>query len=325
LALHDNNLFDQHNLRRAVKFFEELSAQGYNFEKAVFGEAFCLSEPAGDEIRDAVLRHNMRTFFFGRDAINEESNRNIGRRFRGKLKTQPMLDQEKQNIIEFAKFLQEQGGGKTYGIRLSYIFHPWMSHQEIGDMYLEMVEFAKLFAGLKNVNLATISHSPLNPYPGSELRRKFKGQFVPIEMVLNADDLNYWGYGDGFIGSHTLDYYTGLYNFLRVRWEKYGDKVPTTHLILLANDLVHGKYVPGESTKRINSMLCCKEDEFLGAEQKLIPQEDPTSIEGKSQYIYNGLTILGEVPESEARAAADELRENLTRKVEILATLNQSR
>lgn len=115
-----------------------------------------------------VERHRLMAFYVGRDVSDHDSAVAIGRNYLGKVRSQEQLDQEREYLLNFLKFL-----GKTdldCIVVFSYIFSPFDSKAAILRNLFEMEQFDK--RSPENVKVAFVPMI-LQAWPGTEVRQKY--------------------------------------------------------------------------------------------------------------------------------------------------------
>jgi len=182
LQLHDPNPFEREGFDYYDEVFSALD------ERALTAKILYL-DPAAMLDDDHILRmaklswERLGWFFFaGRDAVTEHSARAMGSRFKGRLKDQDQLDDERGAIGRFVRglsCLHEQDPelkGAKRELTLSYILTPFDTKESamaIPDDIEAMME-------LNDENMVvTAGVFPLLPYPGTRVRRRYAAHIDP--------------------------------------------------------------------------------------------------------------------------------------------------
>jgi hypothetical protein len=145
LYLEDSNPFERRDLEYYENIFREVD-RIQPVRKKIFLSPGLLAD------RDYMMRdllrvfmlHRVNTLFIGRDVVTEEVARKIGRKHRGKIKTQELLDDEHEAFKEFIGHIK--GIGREVGQRLpmeivlSYITTPFETRESVTAAMKETAE-----------------------------------------------------------------------------------------------------------------------------------------------------------------------------------------
>ena len=116
------------------------------------------------------------SFFIGRDRITEDPF--VGRRLKGKLRTQEMLDKELNAIKLFIKFLENNRSTIPFELFIGYIISPYEMEETSNKLLREIIELAT-FTKVSHVKIQ-FNIFILSPYPGTKIAEKSKGEFIPL-------------------------------------------------------------------------------------------------------------------------------------------------
>ena len=173
------------------------------------------------------------SFFIGRDRITEDPF--IGRRLKGKLRSQEMLDEELGAIKLFIKFLENHKSTIPFELFIGYIVSPYEKEENSNKLLREIIELS---------TLTKVSHVKiqfnifiLNPYPGTKVAEKSKGEFVPLNYF-------YHPYPNVWISESAVNLYLEMIRLIVAKVfcaaNNYGFY---KHILQLAHDIQYNKIV----------------------------------------------------------------------------------
>ncbi len=152
------------------------------FLKISPGASFSLFADPQDidgDMFDIIERYNVTSLFFGRDRVTED--RVLGRRFRGAIRSQAMLDEERHKIEELAVFVSSLKNTSACEIYLGYILSPF----ETAETSLKMTEELKFFSEYNLIHGGSALQTNLfvlDPYPGTAVAGRMAGKYLPMRF-----------------------------------------------------------------------------------------------------------------------------------------------
>lgn len=125
------------------------------------------------EMYNIIDKYNVSSLFFGRDRVYADEK--LGRRYKGKLRTQQMLDEEFNKLNELILFLEKRN--KPFEIYLGYILSPI----ETEESSLKLMNEIKYFALYESKNISIQTNLfVLNPYPDTKVSERFENEYIPM-------------------------------------------------------------------------------------------------------------------------------------------------
>ncbi len=135
-----------------------------------------------------LLRGMFWFHFAGRDAVTEEDAAVIGTRYLGRVKDQKMLDGEREALFRLIRTLKglhkHRGAPIPFGLTLSYIITPMENRDTAQAKYDDIMSFLSHSDDLVGVD---IEISPLMPYPGTKIRKKYAAVIDMEEFDFGRD------------------------------------------------------------------------------------------------------------------------------------------
>ena len=173
LEIWDDNCF------KHPKVYRDIFSQVYDkFEKVrinTYLDTENLFSVDGSEILLESVVDSPKTegvaLFFGRECADEAAAKVIGRRFNGVLRSQDMLDREKEKMKEVIRTLE--GKDYRYATIVSYVLGPGGS-DALENIKKDALEIKK---GMDREKVK-IQIQPLNAYPGTDCHERFKGDLM---------------------------------------------------------------------------------------------------------------------------------------------------
>jgi hypothetical protein len=180
IHLTDPNPFDPRAIGFYLTLTEELDARGIDASFMTYMEpADLVEETYFNHLMTWFAEYNFMSFFVGRDAIDENTAKKIGRRHRGKLRKQEFLDTEKEALTRFINELNhEKFHLNKYEIVLSYTFSPFGNY----DSTLALINEAEEYHNMSTDKVEVKSSiGILTPFPGTRIRAKYAQQIKDPE------------------------------------------------------------------------------------------------------------------------------------------------
>ncbi|MDP2750743.1 MAG: hypothetical protein Q8O89_07985 [Nanoarchaeota archaeon] len=312
MTLEDSNPLSKINRKATLAFFKELRDSGIHLSKSIYAEPALFNARECNELYKVIIKEDIRTFFFGRDAVTEQENRFLKRRVGNKLRDQDNLDKELDNLIDLFYFLEKQD--KKYGMAISYIIHPGMDYESTMKKFDEMNDLNYLGASAKNVKVQ-IHFNIIIPSPNTELWNENEGQFMPPHLIGDFK-INPFGYAKNLPASHTLDYMTAGMKLM----EK-GKISPSDILFRLATDIGFKKYEPKMTMKRLLEDDHAKGvDRLYGKQLKKVDNEIASKKlyqfhpNRKAEYFTAIFNIFSGLPKSEIQNMSQDYHNKLVQK-----------
>jgi len=135
---------------------------------------------------DKFLAYGGKHIYIGRDTVSGKIAERIGRKYRGRVRKQDLLDAEKHVLHEIIHRSQKEN--LDLSISIDYIFSPWMDYNDIILQLFEMRELALL--GQNHLDVS-VEFQILCPFPGTRIYHSEKGNYVQLEKA-PYDLVDYW-------------------------------------------------------------------------------------------------------------------------------------
>lgn len=145
-------------------------------EKASFS-LFADPQDIGSEMFYIISKHCVSSLFFGRDRVTEDPL--LGRKYKGCLRKQFMLDDERQKLEYLITEAAEVSKSEKLDIYFGYILSPFETAESSKRLWDEIKYFANYGGGNGRVRLQ-MNLFILNPYPGTEVAKRFENKFIPM-------------------------------------------------------------------------------------------------------------------------------------------------
>lgn len=193
LSLSDSAPFNKSNRKRTLDYLniqkESVKFDGMN----VFVDPSDLDE----EFYDIVEEYDINNFFVGRDRIMSDNF--IGRKLNGLDRTSEQLHHELDLIFNFMTYLNTRKNKLKSEIYIGYIISPYEKSEYSRKLIDELYGIALRNSELKNVRVQS-NIFILNPYPGTKVAQKAKGEFIPMRNF-------YHPYPNAWVGKDTVHIY----------------------------------------------------------------------------------------------------------------------
>ncbi len=134
---------------------------------------FADPEDINDEMYNIIDKYNVSSLFLGRDRVYADEL--LGRRYKGTLRSQQMLDEEFNKLKNLIAFLEKMD--KHFEIYLGYILSP-VETAESSLMLMNEIKYFSLYES-KNVAIQT-NLFVLNPYPDTKVGERFEKEYIPM-------------------------------------------------------------------------------------------------------------------------------------------------
>ncbi len=198
--------------RRFFALLDECEARPHRpLLKDIFLEPSSLIGRDIEDLAAQLVKRGFWAFFIGRDTVDGEIARKIGRKRLGKVKDQSLLDAEREALRQFIFALRKFKAlnHPRNLVQLSNIVTPFETRASALQLFADMQEFRRL----SNENLEVRSDfGCLTPYPGTAIKRRYlEWQVNPADMRLMMDSANPWSDRMG-AGSALIDH---LFEFQR--------------------------------------------------------------------------------------------------------------
>jgi hypothetical protein len=193
LSLSDSAPFNKNNRSQTIKYLR-MQNKNVNFDGMnVFVDPTDLDE----EFYEIVEEFNINNVFIGRDRIMGDNF--VGRNLNGELRSSEQLDQELNLILDFMGYLNTVKNNLMNEVYIGYIISPY----ENAGYSRKLIDELSLIANHSNKfeNLRVQSNIfLLNPYPGTKVAKKAKGEFIPMRNF-------YHPYPNVWTGKNTVNIY----------------------------------------------------------------------------------------------------------------------
>lgn len=153
---------------------------------------FADPQDINDNMFEIIEKYRVTSLFFGRDRVVNDGM--LGRRFRGKLRSQDMLDGERDKIDSLIDFVSSLKNRKNFEIYLGYILSPFEKNCDSIKMFDEI----KYFSLLDYPDSGPVIQSNLfvlNPYPGTAIAECFIDKYIPMRYFRHPYP-NVWSHKD---------------------------------------------------------------------------------------------------------------------------------
>lgn len=191
---------------RKIEYYDSVfrgaEIAGHSFRKSVFLDAASLVDASLlPYIHDFIAAHGVQRFAFGRDTVTAYTANKIGRRLRGRVRTQEELDDEKRAVFSLIEYLEELSAGtRTVGfeVALSYVLSPFETKESALALVAELEEFFQKKLELQAADRVVpfnieIRCGVLSPFPGTKVRRDYLDHIVdPENYELCSISANAW-------------------------------------------------------------------------------------------------------------------------------------
>jgi len=193
LSLSDSAPFNKNNRSQTIKYLR-MQNKNVDFDGMnVFVDPTDLDE----EFYEIVEEFNINNVFIGRDRIMGDNF--VGRNLNGELRSSEQLDQELNLILDFMGYLNTVKNNLMNEVYIGYIISPY----ENAGYSRKLIDELSLIANHSNKfeNLRVQSNIfLLNPYPGTKVAKKAKGEFIPMRNF-------YHPYPNVWTGKNTVNIY----------------------------------------------------------------------------------------------------------------------
>jgi hypothetical protein len=193
LSLSDSAPFNKSNRKRTLDYLD-MQKKNVRFDGMnVFVDPSDLDE----EFYHIVEEHDINNFFIGRDRIISDNF--VGRRLNGLERSSEQLDQELDLILNFMAFLNTRKNKLQNEIYIGYIVSPYESAKYSRKLIDELSGITMHNSKLTNVRVQS-NLFILNPYPGTKVAQKAKGEFIAMRYF-------YHPYPNVWVGKNTVNIY----------------------------------------------------------------------------------------------------------------------
>jgi hypothetical protein len=158
ISIMDSNPFLDKNRQLIFESIKRLAALDNRISFSVLADPVDLDE----EFIAFSKENRIKIFFIGRDRISEDSF--VGRRLKGRLRTQRQLDQERRDLAEFIRAMN----GTYCDLFIGYIASPFDTAQSAAKLAEEIkyyMDIAQTASVIPNIFI-------LNPYGGTSVHKK---------------------------------------------------------------------------------------------------------------------------------------------------------
>jgi len=168
LKLLDPNPFAESNARHSAACLDEIqSGLGFTPKVHCYYDTQAFTNP--DRLLEELELFNIRRVFVGREAIGEPGLSFIGRRYRGRLRTPMMVEEEKAGLEEVIRRRNESG--QELRLAISYILSPAETPASLRRILSDMEGFLALSGRGVRVH---VQWELLWPNPGTSVLDKYR-------------------------------------------------------------------------------------------------------------------------------------------------------
>jgi len=175
ISFSDNNPF---MTKKSVEFMREIRRRGITTPLSVYADDAMFANP--EYMRNLVEELGIESIFIGRETSDAQVAAQLGRRLKGKLRDQDLLDRSIKGLLEFNRQMREK-----VAIRIGYIVSPFDNPNSI----------AKLEEETRALSGRNVTHiiSPLQAHFGTEIRRKYRDLLIDPDnpWLMNEDTLSW--------------------------------------------------------------------------------------------------------------------------------------
>lgn len=176
-SLRDSNPLDPKNFNYYRRVFEIMDKTHPSLKNIYLNPALLVDDNYRGKLVEFFQKHQVYSFFAGRDAVSEEIASVIGSRNIGVPKNQAQLDAERDAMVEFIRNLQAAPLSRPPFLVLSYIISPFETLQTVRALLDEMLLFESMTGSGFHINVGLF---PLMPYPGTRFRNRL-GKYIDPE------------------------------------------------------------------------------------------------------------------------------------------------
>lgn len=184
IDLLDPNPFEERDFDYYHEAFEILDGAHPTMKSTYLNAAFLVSDYYRAQLVKMFTDHNIFSFHVGRDVVTEENARHIGSKYRGRVKTQAQLDDERDAVMAFARAMSAASPYLSLQLELgvTYVVSPFETVESYGAMLHDLLGFSTLENEKLHVSFGLF---PLMPYPGTPVRERLKDRIDPADYEFN--------------------------------------------------------------------------------------------------------------------------------------------
>jgi len=116
--------------------------------------------------------------YVGRDIVDEEVAKAVGRRYLGRTRDRAELDSEAEAILDLILWLRESG--IALDMSVEYLLTPFETEHSVKKLLDEMTTLSGLSSSAVHVS---VEFQIVCPFPGTKMYRDMRGSYLPLEKA----------------------------------------------------------------------------------------------------------------------------------------------